>query len=115
MVTNKFNSINNHFGTDIVAPPNEKITATLSGTIILATWTLETGNIIQIQHENNLISVYKHLAEVFKEQGNYVEAGEAIAIIGNSGEFSTGTHLHFELWHNGVPVNPEDYILFNTN
>lgn len=112
IVTNSFNDSENHFGTDIVAGPNEVVKATLDGTIILTSWTIETGNIVQIQHENNLISVYKHNAEILKSMGNRVQAGEPIAIIGNSGEFTTGPHLHFELWYKGKPVNPEEYITF---
>jgi murein DD-endopeptidase MepM/ murein hydrolase activator NlpD len=112
MVTNSFNASENHFGTDIVAAPNEVVKATLDGTIILATWTVETGYVIQIQHNNNLISVYKHNAELLKKIGNLVRAGDAIAIIGNSGELTTGPHLHFEIWHNGTPVDPEQFIVF---
>ncbi len=112
LITKKFNSSENHFGTDIVASPNEAILATLDGTIILANWTLETGYIIQIQHENNLVSVYKHLAEKLKSPGTYVKAGEPIGIFGNTGELSTGPHLHFEIWHNQTPIDPEDYIVF---
>ena len=112
LVTNSFNSSTNHYGTDIVAGANEIVKATLEGTVIMATWTLETGWVIQIQHENNLISIYKHNAELLKRVGDYVKAGEPIAIIGNSGELTTGPHLHFELWYNGIPLNPEDYISF---
>jgi murein DD-endopeptidase MepM/ murein hydrolase activator NlpD len=112
IVTNSFKDTENHFGTDIVAGPNEVVKATLDGTIILTSWTIETGNIVQIQHDNNLISVYKHNAEILKHMGNRVQAGEPIAIIGNSGELTTGPHLHFELWHKGKPVNPEEYITF---
>ncbi len=112
IVTNSFNAEINHYGTDIVAKTNEVIKSVLDGTVIIATWTIETGYIIQIQHENNLISIYKHNSELLKRVGNHVEAGEVIAIIGNSGEFSTGPHLHFELWNNGRPVNPENYIVF---
>ena len=112
VVTSSFNPTTNHYGTDIVAGPNEVIKAALDGTVIMATWTLETGYIIQIQHENNLVSVYKHNAELLKRAGSHVNAGEPIAIVGNSGELTTGPHLHFELWHNGRPINPEDYIVF---
>jgi murein DD-endopeptidase MepM/ murein hydrolase activator NlpD len=73
---------------------------------------LESGYVIQIQHENNLVSVYKHNAELLKKIGSRVKAGEAIAIVGNSGELTTGPHLHFELWYNGTPVNPQDYVVF---
>jgi murein DD-endopeptidase MepM/ murein hydrolase activator NlpD len=112
VITSSFNQTTNHYGTDIVAGPNEVIKAALDGTVILATWTLETGYVIQIQHENNLVSIYKHNAELLKKAGSHVEAGEPIAIVGNSGELTTGPHLHFELWYNGRPINPEDYIVF---
>lgn len=112
IVTNKFNANESHFGTDIVSETSEVVKSTLPGTVTLASWTLETGHIIQIQHANNLVSVYKHNAELLKKVGNRVEAGEPIAIIGNSGELTTGPHLHFELWHNGTPIDPEDYIMF---
>jgi len=112
MVTNSFNAGENHFGTDIVAGPNEVVKACLDGTVTLATWTVETGYVIQIQHDNNLVSIYKHNAELLKKTGSVVKAGDAIAIIGNSGELTTGPHLHFELWHNGTPVDPEQYIVF---
>ncbi len=112
LVTNSFNTPSNHYGTDIVASNNEVVKSTLEGTVVMATWTLETGWVIEVQHDNNLISVYKHNAELLKRVGDYVKVGEPIAIIGNSGELTTGPHLHFELWHNGVPLNPEDYISF---
>lgn len=113
IVTSSFNAIENHFGTDVVGAPDAVVSATLDGTIILASWTLETGYVVQIQHANNLISVYKHNAELLKEVGSFVRAGESIAIIGDSGElFSSGPHLHFELWHNGTPLDPEKYVVF---
>ncbi|MFW5658221.1 MAG: M23 family metallopeptidase [bacterium] len=112
IVTNPFNPDKNHFGTDIVAAPNEIVKVVLDGTVMIADWTLETGYVITVQHENNLISVYKHNSELLKKVGNKVEAGEAIAIVGNSGELTTGPHLHFELWLDGRPLNPEDYIVF---
>lgn len=112
VVSSSFNAQQNHFGVDVVAPPNEVVVAAADGTVILSSWTLETGHVIQIQHANNLISVYKHNSKLLKTAGLRVKAGEAIAIIGNSGELTTGPHLHFELWHNGTPVNPEQYIIF---
>lgn len=112
IVTNSYNSGVNHYGTDVVSGANEVVKSTLEGTVIMATWTLETGWVIQVQHSNNIISIYKHNAELLKRVGDYVKAGEPIAIIGNSGELTTGPHLHFELWYNGVPLNPEDYISF---
>jgi murein DD-endopeptidase MepM/ murein hydrolase activator NlpD len=112
MVSNSFNSEFDHYGTDIVAATNEAVKATLPGTVTMAGWTLETGYVIQLMHADNIISVYKHNAELLKHIGDRVKAGEPIAIIGNSGELTTGPHLHFELWYNGAPVNPEDYISF---
>jgi murein DD-endopeptidase MepM/ murein hydrolase activator NlpD len=112
MVTSSFNSGIDHYGTDIVAATNEVVKATLPGTVTMAGWTLETGYVIEIQHADNIISIYKHNAELLKHIGDHVKAGEPLAIIGNSGELTTGPHLHFELWYNGAPVNPEDYISF---
>jgi murein DD-endopeptidase MepM/ murein hydrolase activator NlpD len=113
IITNSFNAKENHYGIDIVASPNEVVKAALDGTVILTSWTLETGYIIQIQHQNNLVSIYKHNANLLKKMGSSVKLGDAIAILGNSGELTTGPHLHFELWYDGKPVNPEDYIIFN--
>ncbi len=112
IITSHFNAAQRHFGIDIVADEGEPIKATLDGTVIFSTWTLATGYTIGIQHANNLISVYKHNSNLLKEEGSFVKAGEAIAIIGESGTLSTGTHLHFELWFNGNPINPLDYIVF---
>jgi len=112
IVTNSYNQEEKHFGTDIVASKDMVVVATLDGTVTLANWTLKTGYVIQLQHKNRILSVYKHNAELLKEVGDHVKAGEAIAIIGNSGELSTGPHLHFELWQNGSPLDPENYIVF---
>ncbi len=113
VITSKFNLLNNHFGIDIVAAHNEAVKATLDGTVIFSGWTLETGYIICMQHDRNFVSVYKHNSVLLKKEGDHVMAGEPIAISGQSGELTTGPHLHFELWENGSPVNPEEYILFN--
>ncbi len=112
VVTNHFDSTNEHFGIDLVSDPNSRIFATLDGTVIFSGWTLETGYVIYIQHTADIVSVYKHNAELLKTTGEKVKAGDAIAIIGNSGELTTGPHLHFELWHNGIALNPEQYIDF---
>jgi murein DD-endopeptidase MepM/ murein hydrolase activator NlpD len=111
-VISRFDPVEKHYGIDIVAAKNEAIKSTLDGTVVLSTWTYETGYIIAIQHSNNLFSLYKHNSALLKKEGNYVKAGEVIAIIGNSGETSTGPHLHFELWHNGKAINPLDYMVF---
>ena len=111
-ITNEFNMNQNHFGVDIVADENESVKATLEGTVIFSEWTTETGYVIHIQHPNNLVSIYKHNSVLLKKSGDFVKDGEVIAIIGNSGELTTGPHLHFELWYNGNPLNPQDYMLF---
>jgi murein DD-endopeptidase MepM/ murein hydrolase activator NlpD len=112
VVTGKQDLRTGHYGVDIVGKPDSRISAALDGTVILAEWTVETGYVIQIQHEHNLVTVYKHNAELFKRQGDKVKAGEPIAIMGNTGKETTGPHLHFELWMNGVSLNPEEYIKF---
>jgi len=112
-ILNNFNIKEHHYGVDIVSSPNEIIKSTLDGMVIFAGWTVETGYVIAIQHQSNLVSVYKHNSVLLKKEGVYVKAGEAIAYVGNSGELTTGTHLHFELWYNGNPVNPLEYISFN--
>jgi len=111
-VVNNFNLKKGHYGIDIVAKENEAIKATLDGTVIFSSWTLETGYVIGLQHTGNIVSIYKHNSALMKKQGDFVKAGDVIAIIGNTGELSTGPHLHFELWYNGSPVNPKDYITF---
>ena len=112
VVSSKFNLNNNHFGVDVVAAPSAVVKSILDGTVIFSQWTSETGYVIQVQHSANIISVYKHNANLLKKQGDRVKAGDAIAIVGNSGELTTGPHLHIEIWQNGTPVNPEDHIVF---
>ncbi|MFV0266170.1 MAG: M23 family metallopeptidase [Draconibacterium sp.] len=112
VVTEHFNSSSDHFGIDLVSEANARISSVLNGTVIFSGWTLKTGYSIYVQHEGNLVSVYKHNSELLKNEGDHVSAGEAIAIIGNTGELSTGPHLHFELWHDGKALNPEHYIDF---
>lgn len=112
IVSEQFKSKDKHYGIDIVGPENEAIKSTLDGTVILASWSAETGYTIAIQHSNNLISVYKHNSALLKKMGDYVKAGEPIAIIGNTGEQTTGPHLHFELWYNGNAINPQQYMVF---
>jgi murein DD-endopeptidase MepM/ murein hydrolase activator NlpD len=112
IVTNHFNLSSDHFGVDLVSEPNARISTILEGTVIFSGWTLETGYVLYIQHDADLVSVYKHNAELLKSTGDKVKAGEAVAIIGNSGELSTGPHLHFELWHRGNAINPEQFIDF---
>ncbi len=115
IVTQHFNREAKHFGTDLVSSNNSVIKATADGTVIYSDWTVDNGYCIGIQHNGNLFSIYKHNAVLLKEEGDFVNAGDAIAIYGNSGSLSTGPHLHFELWYNGTPLNPEDYISFESN
>ena len=113
MVSAQFNQRNKHYGIDIVAGPKALVASTLDGVVVFTGWTMETGFVIQVQHPNNLISIYKHNARLLKEAGDNVRAGEPISMIGDSGEiYTSGPHLHFELWYNGEPVDPESYILF---
>jgi len=102
-----------HPAIDILAPKNTPVKAIMDGFVVSADWSLEYGNTIAIQHSNNIITFYKHNSSLLKKTGSFVKAGEAIAIIGNTGELSSGPHLHFELWHKGKPINPIEYIKFN--
>jgi len=111
-VSSQYNLKEDHFGVDIVAKPNEPVKCVADGTVIFADWTQEFGYVLAIQHRDNLISVYKHNAQLLKKVGNFVGGGEIIAIIGNSGELTDGPHLHFELWYNGTSLNPEEFVLF---
>ncbi|MBT3621911.1 MAG: M23 family metallopeptidase [Flavobacteriales bacterium] len=112
LISDGYNSKTKHFGVDLVAKEKSRISSVLDGTVIISHWTSETGHVIAIQHKNDYISLYKHNSVLLKSVGDYVNAGDHIAIIGNSGELSSGPHLHFELWHKGTPVNPENYISF---
>jgi len=112
VLTSKFDPVEEHYGIDIVAKRNEAIKSVQDGTVIFTGWTVETGYVIAIQHPGNIISVYKHNSVLLKKEGSFVRAGETIAIIGESGELSSGPHLHLELWINGNPVNPLDYMSF---
>lgn len=115
IVTNSFDREEKHFGTDLVAVSNSVVKSVAGGTVIFSEWTVENGYSIVIQHDGNLLSVYKHNSVLLKEDGDFVSAGDPIAIFGNSGSLSTGPHLHFELWFNGMPLNAEEYISFETN
>jgi murein DD-endopeptidase MepM/ murein hydrolase activator NlpD len=113
IISGRFDLRTKHFGTDIVTRPKSPVSAALDGTVILTGWTMETGFVIELQHPNNIVSVYKHNAGLLKETGDLVRAGEPISIVGNSGElFTSGPHLHFEIWYKGSPLDPEKHILF---
>lgn len=112
LLSSNFNPDERHFGVDIAANPNESVLATLDGTVVLGGYTAETGYVIEIQHNRDFISVYKHCGSLLKQTGDKVKAGEVIALVGNTGAQTTGPHLHFELWRKGEALNPEKYIVF---
>ena len=112
MITDKFDAKTNHYGIDLVAKENTRISSILDGVVVISHWTPETGYVVGIQHKNGYLSFYKHNSVVLKSVGDFVKTGDHVSIIGNSGEFSSGPHLHFELWHKGLPLNPEEYINF---
>ncbi|MGA1977084.1 MAG: M23 family metallopeptidase [Bacteroidales bacterium] len=113
VISGKFDIRNRHFGTDIVTKPQSPVSAALDGTVIFTGWTMETGFVIEIQHSNNIVSIYKHNESLLKETGDLVRAGEPISIVGSSGElYTSGPHLHFEIWYKGSPLNPEEHISF---
>ncbi len=111
-VSAPYNVKDGHYGVDVVAKKNEPVKCIADGTVIMASWTQDSGYVIAVQHRSNLISVYKHNAELLKKVGNFVNAGEIISIIGNTGDLTDGPHLHFELWLNGNSVNPEEFVTF---
>ncbi|MDZ4665329.1 MAG: M23 family metallopeptidase [Bacteroidota bacterium] len=112
LVTTSYNIQEDHFGVDVVTKPDESIKAPLDGTIIYTGFTVEDGYIIHIQHGNNLMSVFKHNSHLNKRTGERVKTGEVISSVGNTGINSKGPHMHFELWYNGTPVNPEEFVSF---
>ena len=111
-ISEGYNIEDRHYAVDVVVATNTPVKATADGTIIFAEWTIDTGYVIIIEHNQELISVYKHNSSLTKTQGDLVKAGEVIAMSGNTGELSTGPHLHFELWSSGYPVNPTNFIDF---
>ena len=111
-ISEPYNLEEKHFAVDVVVPKDTPVKATADGTVIFAEWTMETGFVIIVEHSQELISIYKHNASLTKSQGDLVKAGEVIALAGNTGQFSTGPHLHFELWSKGYPVNPTNFIDF---
>ena len=112
-IINPFNANEGHFGVDIASDGDQIINATLDGTVVFSTWSINNGYCIGIQHGDSYFSVYKHNSTLLKKEGDYVKAGEAIAILGRSGNAEEVEHLHFELWHNGIAINPADYMTIN--
>ncbi|MCB0445918.1 MAG: M23 family metallopeptidase [Gelidibacter sp.] len=111
-ISENYNAKKKHFAVDVIVAKGTPVKATADGTVIFAEWTTETGYVVIIEHSQELISVYKHNASITKQQGDLVKAGEVIAIAGNTGEYTTGPHLHFELWSKGYPINPTNFIDF---
>ncbi len=111
-ISEHYNIKEKHYAVDVVVANNTPVKATADGTVIFAEWTLETGFVVILEHNQELISVYKHNSEITKKQGDIVKSGEVIAMSGNTGEYSTGPHLHFELWSKGYPINPTNFIDF---
>ncbi len=113
VISSSYDPAKNHYATDIATNEGSVVHATMEGTVLMASWTIETGYVIEIQHDNNLVSVYKHNRKLLKDVGDHVRTGENIAIVGNSGElYTSGPHLHFELWFKGKPLNSEKFIIY---
>lgn len=113
IISGRYDVRTKHFGTDIVTKPKAIVSAALDGTIIFTGWTMETGYVIEIQHTNNVVTIYKHNTSLLMETGDLVRAGEPISVVGDSGElYTSGPHLHFEIWYKGNPLDPEKHILF---
>ena len=111
-VSQKYDAQRKHYAVDVVAPRETPVKAAANGIVIFAEWTADTGHVIILEHRDGFLSVYKHNGSLNKTQGDIVRAGEVIASVGNTGEFTTGPHLHFELWDKGTPINPLDFIDF---
>lgn len=112
MITWPYSPEDNHLAIDIAAQQGEAIKSVAFGTVVFTDWTPDTGFVVIVQHQLGMISVYKHALTVYKKMGDVVKKGEVIAAVGNTGEFTTGPHLHFELWIDGSAVDPQQYIVF---
>lgn len=111
-ISDKYDSKKGHYGLDIVAKTNEPVKCVADGTVIVSSWTQDAGYVMVVQHRGSLISMYKHNAVLLKKVGTFVNAGDIISIVGNSGEMTDGPHLHFEMWYNGNSLNPEEFVTF---
>jgi murein DD-endopeptidase MepM/ murein hydrolase activator NlpD len=112
IITSMYNLKEEHFGVDLVTKQDELVKSVLDGTIVFTGFSAQDGYVLHVQHSNNLTSIYKHNAEILKKTGDRIKSGEVISVVGNTGESSKGPHLHFELWYNGIPINPQDCIAF---
>ena len=111
-ITQPFNFEENHFAIDVAADIGTPVKSILDGKILFSEWSVDTGHVIIVDHGDNIVSVYKHNSKSLKEQNDFVQAGEVIAYSGNQGSLSSGPHLHFELWKNGTPIDPEPLLNF---
>lgn len=111
-ISDGYNPKTKHFAVDVIVPENAPIKSVADGTVVFADWTPDTGNVVIIDHGNGIISAYKHNSSLTKQQGDLVKSGEVVALAGSTGELTTGPHLHFELWINGFPINPTNFIDF---
>lgn len=111
-ISDRYDVRKGHYGVDVVTKTNEPVKSIADGTVLFSSWTQDAGYVLAIQHSGNLISIYKHNAELYKKVGTFVNAGEIISLVGNSGEMTNGPHLHFELWYNGNSINPEEFVTF---
>jgi murein DD-endopeptidase MepM/ murein hydrolase activator NlpD len=112
IVIEPYNAAEEHFGIDVVTAQDEVIKTVLDGTIVFTGFSAQDGYVIQVQHSNNLTSIYKHCADILKKVGERIKSGDPLGVVGNTGERSKGPHLHFELWYNGIPINPQDCVGF---
>ncbi|SDX98072.1 Murein DD-endopeptidase MepM and murein hydrolase activator NlpD, contain LysM domain [Lutibacter oricola] len=111
-ITDGYDSQKKHYAVDLAVEMNTPVKSVADGTVIFAEWTAQTGHVIIVKHSGGYTSIYKHNTSLHKQQGDLVKSGEVIASAGDTGELSTGPHLHFELWNEGYPVNPTNYIDF---
>lgn len=106
-----FSSEDGHYGIDLAARPGTEFRALADGTVVSASWTVSYGYVLQVQHAGGIVSVYKHGARLSKEKGDFVLKGDILGTIGDRGVLSSGSHLHLEIWKNGVPQNPIMYLI----
>lgn len=112
LVISSYNIKEEHYGVDIVTKVDEKVKNVLDGTVVFTGFSAQDGYVIHIQHSNNITSIFKHNSELLKKTGDRLSAGDVVAVVGNTGDRSKGPHLHFELWYNGIPIDPQDCITF---
>ena len=112
IIIDSFNSSVKHYGVDIVLKEQTPVKAIADGIVLLSEWTIDSGHTVIVYHRDQLTSVYKHNYLSKVKTGDYVKQGQVVALSGNTGELTSGPHLHFELWDSNGPINPEDFIIF---